>query len=556
MSLETKYFFKNEKSIKDVYGRVSKALALGDKKLQDRLFEYMSNGWYSPATPILLNLGTDLADGISCFLNTPSTDSLSDIMLAAHEMALLSKSGGGLGCDLSKIRGAGSPIKGGDLGVSSGIAPFAKMYEATILSSTQNKSRRGSAAIFLNASHPDIEFFLTLRETKGDMSKKTPDLFTGVILDDKFMQAVMDNKEYELIDPHSGKTGRFLSARRVLASITTQRHETGLPYIFFPDVANRMCLPEGQKKKGLSITQSSLCQEITSIVDHNRTGTCILSCINLAKWDDYKDSFSQMVEDIVTSLDNVAQLFIDKNSGVLGKEKAVYSTWASREIGIGWAGFHDYILSKGWFFDSPLARGFDINVTNQLREAAQKASKKLGSLRGECPDSFGSGYRNARLLTMMPTASTSQLLKTSKSIEPYQSPAYLLKSDSGNKIIKLRQLENLIGKDNPLWLRITEEGSLKDIEEINSNTKLIYRNAFEISQQSIISMASERQKAMSKNGNMTHAQSVNLFYSKGASLKGMINDIITAWELNVPSLYYCITTKNSYKQDECIACQS
>lgn len=554
MSLAEKYFFADEKDIKEVYDRVAYAISGGDKDLAERLYWYMVDGWYSPATPILLNMGTDLADGISCFLTTPNSDSLSDIFLEAHEMATLSKSGGGIGCCISKIRGAGSPIKGGSLGFSHGIAPFAKLYEASILASAQNKSRRGSAALYLDVTHPDIELFLSLRETKGDMSKKTPDLFTGVIIPDQFMEDVLHNREFELIDPHSGPTGKYLGARDIFVRIIKTRHETGLPYIFFPDVANRMCLPKGQKEKGLKITTSSLCSEIVSITNHNRSGTCILSCINLAKWDEFESQFEQLVEDVVTSLDNVAESFIQKNSHIAGKEKAVFSTWASREIGIGWAGFHDYILDKGWAFDSIQARGFDITATKRLKKAALQASKKLAEKRGDCSDA--PGYRNARLLTMMPTASTSQLLNTSKSIEPYQSPSYTLKSDTGNRIIKLRQLERIIGKDNPLWLNITQAGSVQNIPEFNDGIKNMFKNAFEISQKSIISMASERQKAMSGKDKMTHTQSVNLFYSKGASLRGMVEDVLYAWENNVPSLYYCITTKNSYNQSDCFACQS
>lgn len=556
-SILKKYALPSENSWNEIFYRVAQSLGKDDKALQNRLYDYMLQKWFIPASPILINAGTERGLTASCFM-TEAADSMYDIFATALEMGIMSKASAGVAVNFSKIRGLGSPIQNGDLGRSTGIQPFLKLYESSILCSRQAELRRGSCAVYLRIDHPDILDFLKTRQTVGDMSVLTPNLFTGVVIPDWFMELLREERDYQLVDPHSGPTNKWLNTKEVFKEILKQRHSTGLPYIFFEDNANRYCLPHEQKNGRLKVEFSSLCSEQMHVTNSKRSGVCVLSSINLSKYDEWKDSFQQLVEDIVTALDNTSEDFIKASNHFKGMGKALYSVYRTREIGIGWNGFHDYILSKGWAFDSVMARGFDISVTTQLREYAIQASKKLAKERGACPDSkdWGEGdMRNIRLLSMMPTQSVSQIIKTSKSIEPYFFPAYTLSTDTGNRLYKVKQLETVLEPNDPRWDMIVSSGTVKGLG-LSEDQESLFRNAYEISQRSILSMAIERQKAMSGTGNYAHSQSINLFYPAKASLKQMADDLIWYWENGGVTCYYVESSKNEYSSDGCFACSA
>ena len=536
VTLVDRYLIDSE-SYQDMFVRVANAYA-DDSDHAQRLYDYMSRLLFMPATPILSNGGTTRGLPISCFLNSVD-DSLHSIVDIWNENVWLASGGGGIGTYWGNVRAIGEKIKTGS---TSGIIPFVRVMDSLTLAISQGSLRRGSAAVYLDVYHPEIEEFLEIRKPSGDYNRKSFNLHHGINITDDFMEAVKQGKSFNLRSPKTQKVLDTIDARKLWQKILETRMATGEPYLIFSDTVNR-ALPEHQKKHGLKVRQSNLCAEIMlhTGLDHlnnNRTAVCCLSSVNAEKYDIWK-SMPRFIPDIMAFLDNVLDDFIKRAPESM--RNAVYAAISERSVGLGLMGFHSFLQSKNIAFEGPMAKSYNMQMFKHIRTRANEASIKLAKKKGSCPDaeSLGVVERFSHKLAVAPTASISIICGgTSAGIEPIPANIYTHKTLSGSFTVKNKILESLLESKglntSKVWNKILEEeGSVQNIEGLDEHEKSVYKTAFEIDQRWIIEHAADRAKYICQ------AQSVNLF------LPGEINkwDLhmlhYLAWEKGVKSLYYC-----------------
>src|SRR5210317_1580779 len=322
-TLQDRYLVGDEKSPQEAFARAAEAFA-DDEAHAQRIYDYASNLWFMFATPVLSNGGTKRGLPISCFLNYVD-DSREGITGHYTENAYLSSMGGGIGGGWSDVRAQGTKTSKGS--ESTGVIPFMKVVDAEMLAFSQGVTRRGSYAAYLHMSHPEIEEFLDGRKTTGgDSNRKFLNLHHSIVIPDSFMELIHKatkeegfDDSWELIDPHTKKVVKTVSARALWVKILQNRMETGEPYLMFEDAVNN-ALPEYQKKKGLRVHHSNLCSEITLATDEERTAVCCLSSVNLEYYDDWKNHGS-FIPDLIRMLDNVLTYFINNAPSQLEKAK-------------------------------------------------------------------------------------------------------------------------------------------------------------------------------------------------------------------------------------------
>ena len=257
-TLSDRYLGENE-SYQDLFARVASRYADNNLHAQ-RIYNYISDLWFMPATPILSNGGTERGLPISCFLNEAG-DSLNGILDLWSENVWLAAKGGGIGSYWGNLRSIGEKI--GRVGKTSGIIPFIKVMDSLTMAISQGSLRRGSAACYLPIDHPEIEEFIEMRRpTGGDPNRKALNLHHGVLVSDAFMRAVETNSQWALKSPKDGIIQSTVSARNLWIRLLTARVETGEPYIIFVDTVNRL-IPQHHKLAGLNVRTSNLCSEIT-----------------------------------------------------------------------------------------------------------------------------------------------------------------------------------------------------------------------------------------------------------------------------------------------------
>jgi ribonucleoside-diphosphate reductase alpha chain len=538
-TLKDRYLLNGE-SYQDLFKRVAKAFA-NDAAHEQRLYDYMSNLWFMPSTPILSNGGTSRGLPISCFLNEIQ-DSMNSISDNITENFWLSSKGGGIGTYIGNLRSLGEEIKG--VGKSSGIIPFMKIHDSMTLAISQGGIRRASAAIYLPINHPEIEEFIEVRRpTGGDPNRKCLNLNNAVVIDDKFMNAVEDGKTYDLVSPKDDAVIKTVNARDLWIRLLTARIETGEPYIMFVDTVNQF-MPEHQKKLGLSITTSNLCSEIllpTGIdyQDNNRTAVCCLSSLNLEKYDEWKDN-PIFIKDVIYFLDNVLTSFITKASHT--HKCAAYSAINERSIGLGVMGLHSLYQKNEFSWNSSEAYQLNIEIFSKIKKESDKANVEIAFERGACPDAINAGYmlRFSNVTAIAPTASISIICGgTSPGIEPTVANFYTHKTLSGSFPIKNPELKRLLhnryNKDNDkIWSSIaTNEGSVQHLDFLSDHEKDVFKTAYELNQYSIIAQASDRQPYIDQ------GQSLNLFLPPNISKKELHKIHMDAWKQNLKTLYYC-----------------
>ena len=532
-TLKDRYMLPSETSPQDRFEYVSKAFAT-NREHAARMYDYSSRHWLSYSTPILSFGKGGLP--ISCYLPFLE-DSREGLVQTSTECRYLSMSGGGIGLGIG-LRSKDTK--------SSGIIPHLKTYDADTLAYKQADVRRGSMAAYLDLSHPEIFEFLEMRKpTGGDIDLKCLNLHHGINIPDKFMQLVegaIGSKDFddswELIDPHTKQVKQVVSAKRLWERILELRHMTGEPFLHFIDNSNRL-LPQYQKDLGLSIKQTNLCTEIILPTDEHRTAVCCLSSLNLEYYDDWKDH-PTFVADVVEYLDNVIEYFI--TNAPVELDKAKYSAWRERAIGIGTLGFHAYLQKKGVPFESAIAEAINRRIFKHIRTQAEDATRLLAIDRGACPDSRESStpVRNARLLAIAPNASSSIIVgNTSPSIEPYRANAYLQKTLSGFYIQKNKFLQEVLAGIDGLdieatWRSIVEQkGSVQHLECLNEYQKAVFKTATEIDQRWIIHHAATRQQFIDQ------TQSLNTFFASDAHITYFHKVHFDAWKLGLPTMYYC-----------------
>jgi ribonucleoside-diphosphate reductase alpha chain len=430
-----------------------------------------------------------------------------------------------------------------------------KVVDAEMLAFSQGVTRRGSYAAYLDISHPEVEEFLDMRKpTGGDINRKSTNLHHGVVITDNFMQIIENatrlegyDDSWDLIDPHSGKVTKTVSAKTLWVKLIQNRVETGEPYIMFKDTIDE-AIPQFQQRLGLEVHQSNLCSEITLPTDKDRTAVCCLSSVNLEEFDEWKHD-DMFIPDLVRMLDNVLEYFINNASSAL--HRATYSAMRERSIGLGAMGFHAYLQRHNIPFESPMAKGRNLQMFSRIKGEAVRATENLAMERGACPDDDRGRVRNAHLLAIAPNASSSIICgNTSPSIEPYRANAFTQKTKSGSSLLKNEYLEAILQDldqdTEEVWKSIiTNGGSVQHLDFLDDWTKDVFKTAVEIDQRWIIEMAADRQEFICQ------SQSLNVFFPSNVSKQELHAIHIMAWKRGVKTLYYL--RSEAYKRAETVS---
>ena len=581
-SLVEKYYAKDgNDGVQKAIARAANCFSYGDKELAQFIYDAASQHWFFFSSPIFSNaVEGEWVDGkwkgeqpkampIACFL-THVGDSIKEQVESSSELAYLSVMGGGTALH-TNIRATSDKAPG--------PIPYIKTIDGVMGYYRQGKTRRGSTAIYLDISHPDIIEFIDIRRpTGGDRARKIDNragVHNAVNITRAFSNAVDTDSDWNLICPHTKEVKHTIKARELWEKLLKAREFTGEPYLYFIDVAND-AFPYFQKEKGLRNNGSNLCSEITLATSPTRTAVCCLSSLNLEKWDEWCDR--NLVAKLVRFLDNVIQWFIDYAPADLSR--AVASARAERAIGIGAMGWHNFLMSKMTPFESGgfnSATQWNHRIFSQIKAEALEASRQLARERGEPSDCIGTGLRNSHLLAIAPNANSSVLCNTTPSIEPMMSNAYTQKSRAGIFLVKNKYLEEWLRERQPYFAEseyaefwndvIKHNGSIQHIEWIPKEVRNVFKTAWEIDQHWVIQHAGDRQQYICQ------AQSTNLFFLPGSD-RAYINSVhlMAMREQQVKSLYYFKTGSEAaadtiksierrplsdWKQDneECVACQ-
>jgi len=537
-TLVDRYLNEGE-SYQDLFARVASTYA-DDNLHGQRIYNYMSNLWFMPSTPVLSNAGTERGLPISCFLNEAS-DSLNGIVDLWSENVWLAAKGGGIGSYWGNLRSIGEQV--GRVGKTSGIMPFIKVMDSLTLAISQGSLRRGSAACYLPIDHPEIEEFIEMRRpTGGDPNRRALNLHHGVLVTDAFMRAVELDEQWPLKSPHDGTVQSSMSARNLWIRLLTARVETGEPYIVFIDTVNRM-IPQHHKLAGLTVKTSNLCSEITlpTGIDksgRDRTAVCCLSSLNLETYDEWKDE-KIMLEDIMKFLDNVLTDFITRAPESFSD--ATYAAMRERSVGLGVMGFHSFLQKNSIPIESVMAKVWNKKMFKQIDKEVNAASVKLAEERGPCPDAadYGIMERFSNKTAIAPTASISIICGgASPGIEPVAANSYTHKTLSGSFNVRNKYLKQILAKyekdTDEVWSSITtNQGSISHLDFLSDLEKDVFKTAFEIDQRWLIDHSADRTPYVSQ------AQSLNVFLPADVHKKDLHQIHFQAWKKGLKSMYYC-----------------
>jgi ribonucleoside-diphosphate reductase alpha chain len=568
MDLLRAYYMKeSEKSPQEAFARAALAYCDGDLAFAQRIYDYASKGWFMFASPVLSNAVLPgekwKALPISCFL-TYVPDTLEGLISHTAELRWLSVKGGGVGGHWSAVRSVS--------GKSPGPIPFLKTVDADMTAYRQGTTRKGSYAAYLDVSHPDVIEFLQMRlPTGGDPNRKCLNLHNALNITDAFMQACIEGTDWNFVDPADGSIRDTMPARDLFQRILEVRSRTGEPYLNFIDTANRD-LPETLKRLGLKINGSNLCNEIHLPTSEDRTAVCCLSSLNLALFDEWKDT--PLVRDLIRMLDNVLEVFIQQAPDDLSRAK--YSATRERSLGLGAMGFHAYLQKHMIPWESAMAKGMNLQIFQHIQTEAVASTAALAVEKGEYLDGVGSGRRNAHLLAIAPNANSSILLNISPSIEPWKSNAYTHRTRAGSHQVRNPALVSLLEEriSDPVerekvWSSITTNaGSVQHLDDdlLSEWEKEVFKTAFELDQRWVVGHAADRQPFICQ------GQSVNLFFPAGSDRHYVLQTHIKAWKEGLKGLYYLRTTagvdadkvsakiervalKDYVEEEECLSCQ-
>ena len=543
------YLLKGE-TPRMAYERVCEAVSrrLDKPELGEVFFNYIWKGWLCLASPVLSNTGTDRGLPISCF-GIDVADSIHDIGTKNLEMMLLAKHGGGVGIGVNQIRPAGSKITGN--GTSDGVVPFCKIYDSTILATNQGSVRRGAASVNINIEHGDFEEWIEIREPKGDVNRQSLNIHQCAVVGDKFMRRL-----------EAGD----VDARKRWGKLLQKRKATGEPYILFKGNTNKVN-PPAYKENGLKVHMTNICSEITLHTDESHSFVCCLSSLNIAKYDEWKDT--NLIYDATWFLDGVMEEFIQKAKGLRGFENSIRSAVKGRAIGLGVLGWHSYLQSNGIPFEGLLAQFATRKIFSQLKIESERASRVLAEEYGEPLWCVGTGMRNTHLRAVAPTVSNSKLSgNVSPGIEPWAANVFTEQSAKGTFIRKnpiLEQcLEDVELNTSEIWNKILEDGgSVQGIAELDDLLlgdhdipfKDVFKTFKEINQLELVNQAGLRQQYVDQ------AVSLNLAFPSEATPKWINKVHMDAWKNGVKTLYY-MRTESVLRGDlaakamdeSCIAC--
>ena len=527
---------------KKAYRRVAAATAmrLNRPDLENKFFKIIWNGWLGLASPVLSNMGTDRGLPISCFgVDTP--DSIRGIGLTNAELMKLTSVGGGVGISLSRIRPRGKEIKGN--GKSEGVVPWAKIYDSTIIATNQGNVRRGAASVNLDINHADIDEFLEIRRPKGDPNRQCLNLHQCVVVDDVFMRKLESRDQ-----PSMERWAKVLKARM----------ETGEPYIMFKDNVNK-ANPIAYMMNNLDVSMTNICTEITLHTDEEHSFICCLSSLNLAKYDEWKDT--DTVQLSVYFLDGVMQEFIEKTSGKESMVRTNNHAKKGRALGLGVMGWHTFLQQKGLPFNSIASTAHTHNIFSKIKNDAEAASRQLAVEYGEPLWCRGTGMRNTHLLAIAPTVSNSVITGgISAGIEPLPANIYTFNGAKGTFIRKNKVLEALLeskgqNKDQYWDQMLRDNGSVLGLPDtiLSPDEKELFLTFPEINQLELVRQAAIRQRYIDQ------TQSLNLSFDPQDSPKWINQVHMEAHKLGIKTLYYLRTDSVikgdlGSRQAECVSC--
>ena len=537
----SKGYLLPDETPKKAYRRVAHSIAnrINRPELENKFFKYIWNGWLGLASPVLSNTGTDRGLPISCFgIDTP--DSVRGIGLTNAELMKLTALGGGVGISTSRIRPRGTEITGN--GKSEGVVPWCKIYDSSIIATNQGSVRRGAASVNLDINHPDIHEFMQIRRPKGDPNRQCLNLHQCVVVDDAFMRKLQD---------------RDSEAMSLWLDILKTRVETGEPYIMFKDNVNKNN-PLTYAMNNLDVTMTNICTEITLHTDEEHSFICCLSSLNLAKYDEWKDT--DVVETSIRFLDGVMQEFIDKSNGKDSMARTHRHAQKGRALGLGVMGCHSFLQNKNLPFNSISSTAWTHTLFSDIRQKAESTSRELAQEYGEPTWCKGTGMRNTHLLAIAPTVSNSRLNDCSAGIEPIPANIYTFNGAKGTFIVKNKVLEAILeskGKNTEkTWDAIlADNGSVQNLplDTLDEDDKEVFLTFSEVNQLELVRQAALRQKYIDQ------TQSLNLSFDPTDSPKWINQCHIEAWKLGVKTLYY-LRTDSVIKGDlgsrtaECISC--
>ena len=534
-------YLLGSESPKDAYERVCNTVAkrLDKPELAKTFYEYIWNGWLCLASPVLSNTGTDRGLPISCF-GIDVADSIIDIGEKNLEMMLLAKHGGGVGIGINQIRPAGALIKGN--GTSDGVVPFCKIYDSTILATNQGSVRRGAASVNINIEHPDFEEWIEIREPKGDVNRQSLNLHQCAVVGDKFMRRLEQGDA---------------EARKRWGKLLQKRKATGEPYVLFKGNTNKNN-PTAYKQNALKVHMTNICSEITLHTDENHSFICCLSSLNLAKYDEWKNT--NIIHDAIWFLDGVLEEFIQKAKYRKGFENSVRSAEKGRALGLGVLGWHTYLQERGLPFEGLLAQYETRKIFSQIKIESERASMALAETYGEPLWCVGTGFRNTHLRAIAPTVSNSKLSgNVSPGIEPWAANIFTEQSAKGTFIRKNPTLENILKKQKlntkEIWDKILADGgSVQDIEGLSEDTKEVFKTFKELNQLELVRQAGIRQQYIDQ------SVSLNLAFPSEATPKWINKVHMDAWHKGIKTLYYMRTESvlrgdiANQAMEDCVAC--
>lgn len=469
----------------ELYGSEHKGLSW-----EQHFFHLIWKGWLSPSTPVLANLGTTRGMAVSCTGNYID-DSIYGFYSSRLEAAVLTKQGFGTSSYLGDIRPRGA--KYGDNGKANGVLPVFKGFVQDMDDTSQGSTRRGAWAGYLDADHDDFDEVI-------DYMYNNPDgLNIGWNITDKFIENL--------------KAGNRDTIRRYQKIMKT-RAVTGKGYLWFIDKVNRQN-PTSYAIHGLSVKASNLCSEIALHSDADHSFSCVLSSLNIAKYDEWKDTDTVFLATVF--LDCIAEDLIRRGSEVPGMEKVVNFTKKSRALGLGVMGYHTYLQSKSIPFASEEARALNTEIFSSISSQAHSASLYMADIAGAPVWAAEMGMRNTHLMAIAPTMSTALLVGgVSQGIEPIVANVFNQSSAAGEMarinptLIDIMKERGVYNQETIDYI-IDDNGSVQNVEWLSEHEKQVFLTAYEISQEEIIAQASERQKYIDQ------GQSLNLFFDANES---------------------------------------
>ncbi len=570
--------------------RVSLGIHVGNLEQAITTYNLMSEKWFTHASPTLFNSGTPKPQMSSCFLLTMKDDSIEGIYDTLKQCALISQSAGGIGLAIHNIRAKGTFIRGTN-GNSNGIVPMLRVFNDTARYVDQGGGKRkGAFAIYIEPWHADIQDFLELKKNHGKEEMRARDLFYALWVSDLFMQRVERDEQWSLFCPHeceglsdaygkkfeelytgyekAGKARKVVKARELWYEVINSQIETGSPFILYKDAANEK---SNQKNLG-TIKSSNLCTEILEYTSDKEVAVCNLASISLPKFvkDDGSYDFAKLY-DVTYQVTLNLNRIIDENYYPVPEAK--YSNLKNRPIGIGVQGLADTFFKMRYAFESEVAYQLNRDIFETLYFASLSASADLAERDGHYDSYKGSpisegllqfdmwgeasserwdwkalrgkikkhGVRNSLLLAPMPTASTSQILGNTESIEPITSNIYMRRVLSGEFTVVNKYLVNDLIKLN-LWNTemkdniIAHNGSIQQIDEIPTHLKELYKTVWEIKQKSIIDLASSRGAFIDQ------SQSLNI-HMVDANFGKLSSMHFYAWKKGLKTGMYYLRTK-------------